>query len=94
MTWIKSPGACLCGSCNHEIAEGDPVLLVTAAKLRRCQACAKSGFDTEPPSAWPEEEVAPLVIPKAPEFVTPRSFAAKARETIDTRVLRLAASDR
>jgi hypothetical protein len=30
-----------CGSCEHIIREGEPVYLVTRAKLPRCAECAK-----------------------------------------------------
>lgn len=66
-----------CGACREPIPIGTPLLRVTEHRLVRCVACAKRGFQTEPPDNLVEPISVPAVerLPQRAVFVTPAKFA-------------------
>jgi hypothetical protein len=94
VTWERAKGPTPCGSCGLTIDQGQPVLLVTSARLKRCAGCASTVFKVEPPSDWPVEAPVPQPPPSSQDFAVPKGWASKFRAAVDKRVLRLAERDR
>ena len=40
-TWVTAIGGERCGGCLERFTAGEPIALLTDAKLRRCLACAE-----------------------------------------------------
>lgn len=68
MTWGRASADMACGFCGAMIKAEAPVLLVTSAKLPRCEGCAKGRFGMAPPADLPQRE--------APKVPAQQSFAA------------------
>jgi hypothetical protein len=94
MTWTRAHGPTPCGSCGLTIDTGKPILLVTSARLKRCEGCASTVFKVEPPSEWPVEAQAAEPPPTSQDFAVPKGWVSRMKDAIDKRVLRLAEGDR
>lgn len=73
MTWGRAHADMACGSCGATIEAEAPVLLVTSAKLPRCEECAKGQFGAAPPADLPQREVP--TQPEAQPFAAARELA-------------------
>jgi hypothetical protein len=79
MTWETAKALGLCGSCREWIRRGDPVLLVTTARLRRCVACAAHDYQLTPP-----DPSMPRPAPVAPlGLSTPAAWVTEQRPLFD-----------
>jgi hypothetical protein len=92
MTWTRAHGPTPCGSCGLTIDTGKPILLVTSARLKRCEGCASTVFKVEPPKDLPVD--VPKAPPSSQDFAVPKGWVSRMKDSIDKRVLRLAEGDR
>ena len=81
MTWERAARELACGGCGREIPTGEPVALVTQARLVRCEPCAKRVFEAVAPRLEPAP--APPVMQEQPFAV--RDFARRVRQDFDAK---------